>query len=432
MRQLQRKAGMGDFDHLVIHSSMIRPAANRFIREYVRRLRGGAYDPLHPALENTLDETYGILCYQEDVTKVCMDLAGMSLADAESLRKALSQKRPVKPVRAHALDFYAGAAGRGVAREVIDTIWDMILSFAGYSFCKPHSASYALVSFRSAWLRAHHPAEFIAAVISNEGGYYDTFAYVSEARRMGLTILPPDVNASGRAYTGKGREVRVGLMQLQGLHEDALEALLAERARGGPFAFWEELRRRVPLHVSDAELLVKSGACDSIARGRTRPELLWELYLESGSGASASAALDLFAPPSIEPPAAPGYDRETVLRHETETLGFLLSAHPIEPYERAMRGRGVIPARDLDRHVGRRVRVLGWHVTSKLIETGKHEPMEFRGFEDTTALFDVTLFPEAYRRFCHLLTTDRPFLLTGKVEEEFGVSSLVVEHVERL
>ena len=442
MRQLQRKAGMGDFDHLVIHSSMIRPAANRFIREYVRRLKGGAYDPLHPALENTLDETYGILCYQEDVTKVCMDLSGMSLADAEALRKALSQKRPVKPVRAHAMDFYAGAAERGVARDVIDKIWDMILSFAGYSFCKPHSASYALVSFRSGWLRAHYPAEFIAAVISNQGGYYDTFAYISEARRMGLTILPPDVNASERAYVGKDRDVRVGLMQLKGLHAAALDAIVAERARGGAFASWEELRRRVRLHVSDAELLVKSGACDSIAGGRTRPEMLWELYLEDGGGgasargprgATASAvALDLFIAPSIEPPPARAYDRDTVLRHETETLGFLLSAHPIEPYERAMRGRGVIPARDLDRHVGRRVRVLGWHVTSKLIETGKHEPMEFRGFEDTTALFDATLFPDAYRTFCHLLTTDRPFLLTGKVEEEFGVSSLVVEHVERL
>ncbi|HEU5311883.1 MAG TPA: DNA polymerase III subunit alpha, partial [Candidatus Eisenbacteria bacterium] len=274
-------------------------------------------------------------------------------------------------------------------------------------------------------------AEFIAAVISNQGGYYDTFAYVSEARRMGLTVLPPDVNESERVYTGKGCDVRVGLMQLKGLRAQALEALVAERTRGGPFASWEDLRRRVRLHVSDAELLVKSGACDSIASGRTRPQLLWELYLDEGR-AGPSGALDLFTPPSVEPPPAPAYDRETVLRHETETLGFLLSVHPIEPYERAMRGRGVIPARDLDRHVGRRVRVLGWYVTSKLIETAKHEPMEFRGFEDTTALFDATLFPEAYRKFCHLLTSDRPFLLTGKVEEEFGVCSLVVEHVERL
>lgn len=437
MRQLQRKAGKGDFDHLVIHSSMIRPAANSYIREYVRRLRGGAYDPLHPALRHTLDETYGIMCYQEDITKVAMELAGLSLAQAEGMRKALGQKRPVKPLREYMKDFYAGAAARGVAREVTEKVWRMILSFAGYSFCKPHSASYALVSFRSGWLRAHHPAEFMAAVISNQGGYYDTFAYISESRRMGLAILPPDVNESAREYQGRGREVRVGLMQLKGLREDATAALLAERKRGGPFVSFSDLRRRAALHPSDAELLVKAGSCDSIARGRTRAELLWQLHLDVAAprGARAPRAtgtLDLFAPQPFATPRARAYDRETMLRHEVETLGFLLSAHPLEPHERALRGRGVIAAKDLARHAGHRVSVLGWHVTSKLVHAKDERLMEFIGFEDTTALYDATFFPDAYRRFCHLLGAHRPFLLTGRVEEDYGVCSLTVDGLTRL
>jgi DNA polymerase III alpha subunit len=115
MRQLQRKAKVGDFDHLVIHSSMIRPASNKYIREYVRRLHGAPYDPLHPALRHTLDETYGILCYQEDVTKVAMELGGLSLADAEGLRKALSHKRPVRPLRSYQAEFYEGARQRGAS-----------------------------------------------------------------------------------------------------------------------------------------------------------------------------------------------------------------------------------------------------------------------------------------------------------------------------
>ncbi len=431
MRQLQRKAGKGDFDHLVIHSSMIRPAANSYIQEYVRRLRGGAYDPLHPALRHTLDETYGIMCYQEDITKVAMELAGLSLAQAEGMRKALGQKRPVKPLREYMKEFYAGARERHVAPEVIDKVWHMILSFAGYSFCKPHSASYALVSFRSGWLRAHHPAEFMAAVISNQGGYYDTFAYISESRRMGLTVDPPDVNVSAREYRGRGRDVRVGLMQVKGLHGDAMDALVAERAGGGPFTSFADLRGRTGLHPSDAELLVKSGACDSIARGRTRAELLWQLHLDMAPP-RANATLDLFAPSPIAAPRAGAYDRETMLRHEVETLGFLLSAHPLEPYEQAMRGRGVIAAKDLDRHVGRRVSVLGWHVTSKLVHAKDERLMEFIGFEDTTALYDATFFPDAYERFCHLLAPHRPFLLTGRVEEDFGVSTLTVEKLERL
>ena len=431
MRQLQRKAGRGDFDHLVIHSSMIRPAANAYIQEYVRRLRGGAYDPLHPALRHTLDETYGIMCYQEDITKVAMELAGLSLAQAEGMRKALGQKRPLKPLREYRGEFYAGAEERGVTREVTDKVWHMILSFAGYSFCKPHSASYALVSFRSGWLRAHHPAEFMAAVISNQGGYYDTFAYVSESRRMGLTVRPPDVNVSAREYTGRGREVRVGLMQVKGLHAEAVVALLEERARGGLFASFADVLRRVALHPSDAELLVKGGACDSIARGRTRAELLWQLHLDLRAP-RAAGTLDLFAPKLETAPRANAYDRETMLRHEVETLGFLLSVHPLLPYEDALRGRGVIAAKDLEQHVGRRVSVLGWHVTSKLVHDKNERLMEFIGFEDTTALYDATFFPDAYARFCHLLAPHRPFLLTGRVEEDFGVCSLVVDGLTRL
>ncbi len=444
MRQLQRKAGVGDFEHLVIHSSMIRPAANRFIREYLRRLKGGAYEPLHPALLHTLSETYGIMVYQEDVTKVSMELAGFTVAQGEALRRVLTKKRPTKPLRAYQEEFVEGALARGVTREVVDQVWDMILSFSVYSFCKPHSASYAMVSFRSAWLRAHYPAEFMAAVISNQGGYYQTFAYVSEAKRMGLRVLPPDVNASERHYTGRARELRVGLMQVKGLHEETLGALLAERAAAGPFASFVDLRRRASVPPGDAELLVKSGACDSMAGGRARAELLWELYLDSReAGASrpgrtashrsgAATALDLFPPPPVGAPRAPAYDRVTMLRHEIETLGFLISTHPLEAYEAAMRQRVVVAARDLDRHVGQRVTTLGWHVTSKLAHTKNDEPMEFVTFEDTTGLIDATFFPRAYDRFCHLLTSTRPFLLTGRVEEEYGVCTLNVEGVGRL
>jgi error-prone DNA polymerase len=225
--------------------------------------------------------------------------------------------------------------------------------------------------------------------------------------------------------------MRVGLMQLKGLHEEAVATLLAERQRGGPFASFAELRRRVALHPSDAELLVKGGACDSIARGRTRAELLWEVYVETALP-RPTATMDLFAPAPIVTPRAAAYDRETMLRHEVETLGFLLSVHPLLPYERAMRGRGVIAAKDLDRHVGKRVTVLGWHVTSKLVHSKDERLMEFIGFEDTTALYDATFFPDAYERYCHLLSGNTPYLLTGRVEEDFGVVALTVERLERL
>ncbi|HKY33007.1 MAG TPA: DNA polymerase III subunit alpha, partial [Candidatus Polarisedimenticolia bacterium] len=276
MRQLQHKTGTGDFEHLVIHSSIIRPAANSYIREYVRRLKGGAYRPLHPLLGDLMKETHGIMVYQEDVAKTVIAMAGFDAASADDLRKVLSRKHKRRKLEDHRLRFEAGARERGFSAEVIAEVWRMILSFSGYSFCKPHSASYALVSFKSAYLKAHHPAEFMAAVLSNQGGYYSTFAYVSECRRMGLAVRLPDVNESGIPYTGSGREVRVGLMQVQGLSAGAMEALLRERESGGPFGSLEDLLDRVVLDPADARRLIKAGAFDGVSGGAgSRPGLMW-------------------------------------------------------------------------------------------------------------------------------------------------------------
>ncbi len=204
MRQLQQRTGRGDFEHLVIHSSIIRPAANRYIHEYIRRLHGAPYQPLHPNLKGLLAETYGILVYQEDVVRVAMALAGFNWGEADGLRKVISKKSP-EQLSDYRRRFVEGCRRRGITDDVVQTAWDMFLSFSGYSFCKPHSASYALVSFKSAYLKVHYPAEFMAAVISNGGGYYSTLAYLSEARRMGITVLGPDLNESDWSYRGDGK-----------------------------------------------------------------------------------------------------------------------------------------------------------------------------------------------------------------------------------
>jgi error-prone DNA polymerase len=169
-RLLQKKAKKGDFAHMVIHSSIIRPAANDYIREYLRRLHGGEWNPIHPLLSDVLDDTYGIMVYQEDVSRAAVSMAGFSHAEADGLRKVLSKKDRAhrlrdRPLRDYRERFFAGAAARGVPADKTAQVWEMMMSFDGYSFCKPHSASYARVSFQAAWLKAHHPAEFMAAVI---------------------------------------------------------------------------------------------------------------------------------------------------------------------------------------------------------------------------------------------------------------------------
>ncbi len=433
MRQLQQKCGQGDFDHLVIHSSIIRPAANKYIREYVRRLRGGAYEPLHPVMGEVLEETHGIMVYQEDVSRIAMAMAGFSAVDADLLRKILSKKRAGKRLEDYREMFYRGAAGRGVPRAVVDEVWEMIMSFAGYSFCKPHSASYALVSYKSCYLRAHYPAEFIAAVLTNQGGYYSPFAYVSEARRMGLKVLLPDVNESRREYYGKDRSVRVGLMQVKGLRDTGLEALLEAR-KVRPFTALEDFLCRVDIDPSDTRLLIKAGAMDSVARGATRPAMIWKTLAWHAARTGRNAAeRSLF--PELEPVPAPGvpeYSEHTILEHELETLDFLISRHPLTLYREPLSRLRHVRASDLHRHVGRRVTVVGWWVSGKVVTTKDDEPMEFISFEDTTALFETTFFPQAYARFCHTLNRSRPYVLTGLVEEDFGAVTLTVDNVRLL
>src|SRR5690242_8058837 len=231
-RILCAKSRADTFELLVLNTSIIRPASNRYIKVYLERLHGAPYEPLDPVLRDTLADTFGVMVYQEDVVNVCHAFAGMSLATADGLRKSLSKKRPAKALAGYAEEFFTGALTLGRDPEAAKRVWAMIMSFAGYSFCKGHSASYIQVAQHSCYLRAHYPAEFMAAVLANGGGFYHPFAYVAEAMRMDLTVLPPDVNASDFRCTGEGRTVRIGLQFVKELSAEGAERVLA--ARGAP------------------------------------------------------------------------------------------------------------------------------------------------------------------------------------------------------
>jgi error-prone DNA polymerase len=360
------------------------------------------------------------MVYQEDVMKVAVALGGFSVEDGDQLRKVLSKKHKARQLRDYQRQFYEGSTARGAQRHVIDTIWAMIMSFAGYSFCKPHSASYAQVSFKSAYLRAHYPAEFIAAVVSNQGGYYSAFAYLSEGRRMGLTILPPDINASEWAYTGSGKTVRVGLMQVKSLQEDVTKQILTERHTNGPYRSLRDFLDRVKPETAQATRLIKAGCFDSIAGELTRPALLWRLF-----------AAQATKPPGYLP-IPPEYAIQQTLSHELELFGFPLSCHPLDLFKEVLERIPHLPATDLAQHVGEEVTVIGWLVTEKIISTKKGEPMEFVTLEDQTGLYDATVFPNTYRRYCHLLATNQAYVVTGLVEEQFSTVTLTVRELQLL
>ena len=435
MRLLQQKTNKGDFEHLVIHSSIIRPAANAFINEYIRRLKGGTYEPLHPLLEEILKETFGIMVYQEDVSKVVMVLADFSPVEADDLRKILSKKHRQKKIENYRTQFFSGAKTKQIDLKAAEAIWNMIMSFSGYSFCKPHSASYALVSFKSAYLKVYYPAEFIAAVITNQGGYYSTFAYISEARRMGLEVLMPDINRSERAYIGVSKAVRVGFMQLKSLERKSVDLILKERQRGGAFISLDDFIERVPLDLSAISILIKAGCMDTLEANKTRPQLLWRarLHINDRCDAPFGKTMSLFdEPQKVEAPDTGNYNEATVLQHEIQTLGFLLSKHPLALYNSKLENSDVIQAGTLKQHANKRVKVVGWFITGKVTSTKKQDLMEFLSFEDTTAIFETIFFPKVFSKFVHMISHDRPYLLEGRVEQQFDAVTLSVEKVEYL
>lgn len=432
MRLLQQKSGVGDFEHLVIHSSIIRPAANDFIQEYIRRLHGGSWAPIHPLLGDVLNETFGLMVYQEDVSRVAVSLAGFSHVEADGLRRVMSKKDKEHQLVDFFERFSTGASERGVSDEQIRDIWGMMMSFNGYSFCKPHSASYARVSFQAAFLKVYYPAEFMAAVISNQGGFYSTFAYVSEARRLGLTILSPDVNRSKVLWTGRDNTMRVGLLSIKQLSVKTREQIISERSRS-PFQNLEDFLNRVHPDEPEARALIRCGALDAFHSDKNRSTLMWNLAAWHASRQKAGGKMSLFSEQdsnNIPSPFLPAENEKDRLRREFSILGFLCGCHPMTLYQDVLKTSGTIKAATLSMFVNKRVRFAGWLITGKTVHTKNGDPMEFLTFEDETGIVETTFFPTAYKRFCHIIDGCRPYILSGIVDQNWGAVTLTVEKVE--
>jgi error-prone DNA polymerase len=446
MRNLLRKLDCLTFDGLVAASSIIRPgiASSGMMQAYIERFhhvrRHGTHDPewyLHPQMRQALAETYGVMAYQEDVLKVAESIAGMSPEDSDGLRKAMSKKRDFVAIERYRRQFVGGAIANGCARDVAQELWRQIESFSGYSFCKAHSASFALVSYQAAYLRAHHPAEFMAAVLSNYGGYYATFAYISEAKRMGLRILLPCVNRSEYRYTGADDWIRIGLIQIQSIHHQRLAQLLKERDRNGPFADLADFVRRVPILSHEVEILIRAGAFDAIAQGKNRPELLRQLIMlcaGPGQHHGVNRFQSTLFPDAQLPEIAPSrdYDWRHVLACEAECIGFTASAHPLDLYTQKLQRYTITKANELEKRIGRTVTLVGWQVTRKRLRTRQDEPMVFITFEDTHGLYETVIFPREYRRLASLTMNAGPFVVRGEVTEEYGALTVTVKDMRLL
>ncbi|MFH1755112.1 MAG: DNA polymerase III subunit alpha [Candidatus Latescibacterota bacterium] len=433
MQQLFRQAQCDDFEVLTALSSIIRPGVSNYggKQRYLKRYLGEeAVTYPHPSLQAVLEETFGCLIYQEQVIRVAVSMAGMTLAEADGLRVCMSKKRNWDRMENYKERFFCGAQEKGIPAAVIEEVFSQIESFAGYAFCKAHSASFALESFESLYWRAHYPAEFMAAVLSNQGGYYSTMEYIEEARRSGLIILHPSINDSESAYTGKGRELRVGLMQVKGLRREMMEQIVSQREANGVYRSVEDLLRRVPLTKKEAESLAKCGAMDSL--GGRRPEIMWQVALANGSRTQT----DVTACPQTLTKTLPVLDDLSFaerMAFELDYLDVCVSAHPFALFrrqiERVKRLRPVVDSTDVAEHDGQMIYCLGWKVTAKRVPAegkGKRRMMAFVTFSDEQGRFEATFFPNAFELCAEELCKGKgPFLLLGKVEMSMGVPNLI-------
>lgn len=421
-RQLLAKAGIVDFEHIVIYSSIIRPAANRFTNIMLSRIHGKKWDLLHSDLD-FLTESYGIMVYEEQVSMAAMVMAGFGYAEAEALRKTMSRDSMQHRILSWKKKFTAGSLRRGYASKIIQNVWDMISSFVGYSFCKPHSASYAMLSFTCAYLKAHFPAEFLAAVISNQGGFYSSYAYMSEARRCGIKILQPDVNQSNWEWRGKKNKIRMGFMSIKQLPQKTVDRILNER-KAGEFDSLNDFLYRVDLDLADAMVLTNAGCFRQIAPELTHRDIAYHVagfYLQLGK-----------REPLMASPNSQNLTDENQYRMELETFGYPLSVHPLTVY-RTRLSRRIKYAKDIPKHVGQSIYLMGVYITRKETVTGGNsEPMEFLTLEDETDIYECVLFPDVFREFGDIFHWETLFIIRGVVEKSFGVYTMTIEKIASL
>lgn len=432
MRGLLKKLQCDDYITLVAASSIIRPgvAKSGMMKEYIKRFHNpGGFKYIHPAMEEQLKETYGVMVFQEDVLKICHHFAGLDLADADVLRRAMSGKgRGKKEFQLIVQKFFDNCRRSGYPDAITQEVWRQIESFAGYSFSKAHSASYAVESFQSLWLKVHYPLEFMVAVINNFGGFYRTWVYFNEARRWGAKLELPCVNSGEYLTSIDGDTVFAGLIHIAGLEERYAKMIIAERETGGEFVSVEDFICRTQAAPEQVTLLIRAGAMRFT--GKTKPSLLWESRMLTGRKPVDPAVGKLFFPsgkkfvlPDLEyDPLEDAYD-------ELELLGFPISVSWFDMLETGYRGD--ISAHDLSSRVGQEVRMLGKLVTIKYVWTVKKEIMHFAAFIDANGeFFDTVHFPQTLKQYP--FRGEGIYLIRGRVVEEFGFPSIEVAKMAKM
>ncbi len=481
MKDLIRRLQPDCFEDIVALVALFRPGPlqSGMVDDFIDRKHGRAgIEYPHPTLATILQPTYGVILYQEQVMQIAQVLAGYTLGGADLLRRAMGKKKPEEMAKQRET-FVKGSVEHRADSETASYIFDLMEKFAGYGFNKSHSAAYALVSYQTAWLKAHYPAAFMAAVLSSDMDKTDkVVVFIEECRRMGLKLVPPAINASEYRFTvGTTGEILYGLGAIKGAGEGAIEALWRERERGGPFRDLFDLCQRVDLRKLNRrvlEALVRSGAFDEL--GVNRATLMTQLpealrLAEQHSRNDAAGQNDMFGLATAEEtptrpshgavlesadqPVQPGctamppagcsgnhvqreWDEEERLRGEKETLGVYLTGHPINRLKSELEALGATRLRDLNENGGgsrrgneRSLTIAGLVVSLRTRNANRGGRIAFVTLDDGGGRMELRIFPEVYEQHRSLIVEDAILLVQGSLGwDEFNQTTRL--NVERV
>jgi len=444
MRDLLKNFRPDRFDDLVLLVALYRPGPLQMIDTFLNRRRGTEpITVLHPLLEPILKETYGIIVYQEQVMRIAAEMGGFSMAEAESVMKAMSKKKQALMDKARP-KFLEGAEKKGITRKVAQQVWDLMAEFAKYGFNKSHSAAYATVAYYTAYLKAHYPAEYMAALMTSLMGDHDKVRlFVAEARKLKLEILPPDINASDWEFTTENGNIRYGLGAIKGFGEAVARAVSEERRRKGPYKSLEDVCERLVEHVNKSalELLIKAGALDTLdghrgqllaalptlygvaqkhARDRATGQMALGFEQMGGAEGGSSQAL----------PPAPELPPEELGQLERQLLGVPFAYDPLRDKLPELEKKVQVQLAELPQWQDKRI-VTGGVITqvrTTITRTGR--PMGFLTLEDGTGSVEVTIFPDNWELFKEFCAMDKVVVLKGKVELGFAAGKGQGEEAE--
>jgi len=437
MRDLLQKLGPDKLDDLIAANALYRPGPMVMIDDFLARKHGrSAYEYPHPALEKILGETYGIMAYQEQVMRIVNRLGDIPLERAYKLIKAISKKNH-DVIHAEEGAFLKGCKQHRLGESVSGQIWELITHFGGYGFNKSHSARYAQIAYQTAYLKAHYPVEFMAALLTYEMGDSDKLAeYMDECRRMNIEVAPPDVNESGADFTVVGDRVRFGLAAVKGVGERAVETIAHAREGVGRFESLFHFCEHVDLSALNravVESLIKCGAFDST--GARKSQLAAVLGKALGAGAQAQDDtrkgqmnfLDAFAaeapPDEVALPDIPEWPEEKLSKCEKESLGLYVKHHPLGQHEKTLRHFATALSTDLCHLSQDADVVLGGLIKSVRViitKTGKNVGAKMAVFdlEDLAGTVSCVIFPRDYQQFEHVIQADRIVFVCGKVDRQ--------------